>query len=70
MPASNKLFKNIAIQEKFVVPWNNDTFAAIKVSSRTAEVYLGEDTQGDDVWATWYFKQNEEFFTSNQIVFA
>ena len=68
MSISTKTFKDIQVGDKFVCEFNGKSFAAIKLTSRSADVVIGEDFFGDNIWEKWTFKGNDEYITSEQIV--
>ena len=68
MPVQTKKFKDIQCGDKFVFNSNGETFAALKITTRTADVVIGEDIDGELIWQKQHFKGNQEFLTSPQIV--
>lgn len=68
MSVKTKKFKDILCGEKFVFNKNGETFAALKITTRTADVVVGENIDGELIWQKQHFKGNQEFLTSQQIV--
>ena len=40
----------------------------LRLPTRTADVVIGEDNDGELIWKSQHFKGNQEFLTSPQIV--
>ena len=68
MSVTTKKFKDIQCGDKFVFNRMGETFAALKITTRTADVVVGEDIDGELIWQKQYFKADQEFLTSPQIV--
>ena len=68
MPVQTKKFKDLQCGDKFVFNSNGETFAALKITTRTADVVVGENIDGELIWQKQHFKGNQEFLTSPQIV--
>ena len=68
MSVQTKKFKDLQCGDKFVFNDNGRTFAALKITTRTADVVIGEDNDGELIWKSQHFKGNQEFLTSPQIV--
>ena len=68
MSVTTKKFKDLQCGDKFVFNDNGTTLAALKITTRTADVVIGEDNDGELIWQKRHFKGNQEFLTSPQIV--
>ena len=68
MSVKTKKFKDLLCGEKFVFNSNGKTLAALKITTRTADVVIGEDINGELIWQKQHFKANQEFLTSPEIV--
>ena len=68
MSVTTKKFKDLQCGDKFVFNSKGETFAALKITTRTADVVVGEDIDGELIWQKKHFKADQEFLTSPQIV--